>query len=137
MNEIDIEILKFIYKYGEIHLDKILEKFPEERYSTSYRLGKLSEAERHPKFKMPIPNTSYLLNKSEIYKNENNRTQIRKLDIYSLTQLGNSFIQDIIRETRNKRIDTTQKIIIWFLNSFLFPILVALLTSFLYNRYLK
>ena len=39
MEEIDIQILKYINKYGELHIDEILKKFPDNEYSTEYRIS--------------------------------------------------------------------------------------------------
>ena len=37
LEEIDIEILKFINQFGKVSKDKILTTFPENQFSTSFR----------------------------------------------------------------------------------------------------
>ena len=41
LDKIDILILKFINKYSNISKSEILNKFPENNYSTMYRMEKL------------------------------------------------------------------------------------------------
>ncbi len=61
LEEIDIEILKFINQFGEVSKDKILNAFPENKFSTSYRISYLEEKEYKDSaynLKIPIPNTN-------------------------------------------------------------------------------
>ena len=43
LEEIDIEILKFINKFGKVSKDSILNAFPESKFSTSFRISYLEE----------------------------------------------------------------------------------------------
>ena len=43
LSDIDIKILKFIYKSNKAYKYDILKKFPQEKYSTNLRLKEMEE----------------------------------------------------------------------------------------------
>ena len=106
LEEIDIEILKFINQFGEVSKDKILNAFPENKFSTSYRISYLEEKEYKDSaynLKIPIPNTNYIESLYDYVKNEHHTTESVKLDIYYLTDLGKTFLQDHNLKVKKQR----------------------------------
>lgn len=126
----DYEILEFLYKNPRTHIDKILIKFPEDDYATSFRLEALAvpEYKRSPftgNQMYALSNTSYIV--QEFEKDLDDKTLESKnipTGIYSLNDLGKLTVQDY--RTRNKH--ESRKTV---LNSFIFPSLVAFLTTLL------
>ena len=87
LEEIDIEILNFIYKQGKVSKNDILKRFPESEFTTSLRLKQLEEKDyKHigMSIQIPIENTSYILSVKEYFTNSLNERDYRKLDIYYL-----------------------------------------------------
>ena len=113
MDEIDIKILKYVVNNNNIHIDKILKKFPNNKYSTLYRLELLSTKEKG----------SIELNYEDIDDGYGG-TISKSLNTYSITDKGKVEIQTYCSNIKNLRINT-------FKYSFLYPILVALITAIL------
>lgn len=118
LSEIDIEILNFIYKNNEVHISKILENFPEYLYSTSFRLIQLKGIEyrynENIRMKIPVENNAYLNSES---------------DIYFLTKLGKTFVENHNRFIKNKKIDFRKQFALELMRSVLFPIIVSFITA--------
>jgi len=120
MEEIDIQILKYINKYGELHIDEILKKFPDNEYSTEYRISELSRYEVHSKIPVAIPNTSY-----------SGTTRFKKTNIYYLTELGKTVIQDLKVEENRKKKEKIYNVFMELMRSFFFPLVVSVASSFI------
>ena len=131
MEEIDIQILKYINKYGELHIDEILKKFPDNEYSTEYRISEVSRYEVHSKIPVAIPNTSYILNKSIKYKDACGTTRFKKTNIYYLTELGKTVIQDLKVEENRKKKEKIYNVFMELMRSFFFPLVVSVASSFI------
>lgn len=132
LEEIDIEILKFINQFDNVPKDKILDVFPENKFSTSFRISYLEEKEYKTSeygFKFPIENTNYIESLYECVEDENGMTNSIKLDIYYLTDLGKSFIQNHIRESINKRKAIRQEFFKSILQNVFCPIIVSVITT--------
>nr|DAR72663.1 MAG TPA: Toxin Fst, type I toxin-antitoxin system [Caudoviricetes sp.] len=134
LEEIDIEILKFINKFGKVSKDSILNAFPESKFSTSFRISYLEEPEyKNLQFglKIPIENTSYIKSIYEHIKDEHGGSYTNKLEIYHLTDLGKAFIQNYIRESINKRKEFRQDFFKSILQNIFCPIIVSVITTLL------
>lgn len=106
LEEIDIEILNFIYKQGKVSKNDILKRFPESEFTTSLRLKQLEEKDyKHigMSIQIPIENTSYILSVKEYFTNSLNERDYRKLDIYYLSDLGKMFIQDHFHKVKKQK----------------------------------
>lgn len=134
LEEIDIEILKFINQFGKVSKDTILNTFPENKFSTSFRISYLEEPEyKNLQFglKIPIENTSYIKSIYEHVKDEHGCSYANKLEIYYLTDLGKAFIQNYIRESINKRKEFRQDFFKSILQNIFCPIIVSVITTLL------
>jgi len=134
LEEIDIEILKFINQFGKVSKDKILTTFPENQFSTSFRMSYLEEKEYNISshgFRFPIENTNYIESLYEYTEDENGMANSIKLDIYYLTDLGKSFIQNHMRESINKRKAIRQEFFKSILQNIFCPIIVSVITTLL------
>ena len=132
LEEIDIEILKFINQFGEVSKDKILNAFPENKFSTSYRISYLEEKEYKDSaynLKIPIPNTNYIESLYDYVKNEHHATESVKLDIYYLTDLGKTFLQDHNLKVKKQNKDFFKQFLFEIMRSIFCPLIVALLTT--------
>ncbi|WP_339065356.1 hypothetical protein [Fusobacterium polymorphum] len=132
LEEIDIEILKFINQFGEVSKDKILNAFPENKFSTSYRISYLEEKEYKDSaynLKIPIPNTNYIESLYDYVKNEHYATESVKLDIYYLTDLGKTFLQDHNLKVKKQKKDFFKQFLFEIMRSIFCPLIVALLTT--------
>ena len=132
LEEIDIEILKFINQFGEVSKDKILNAFPENKFSTSYRISYLEEKEYKDSaynLKIPIPNTNYIESLYDYVKNEHHATESVKLDIYYLTDLGETFLQDHNLKVKKQKKDFFKQFLFEIMRSIFCPLIVALLTT--------
>ena len=134
LEEIDVEILKFINRFGKVSKDAILNTFPENKFSTSFRIGYLEEPEyKDLQFglKIPIENTSYIKSIYEHTKDKHGGSYANKLEIYYLTDLGKAFIQNYIRESINKRKEFRQDFFKSILQNIFCPIIVSVITTLL------
>ena len=132
LEEIDIEILKFINQFGEVSKDEILNAFPENKFSTSYRISYLEEKEYKDSaynLKIPIPNTNYIESLYDYVKNEHHTTESVKLDIYYLTDLGKTFLQDHNLKIKKQKKDFFKQFLFEIMRSIFCPLIVALLTT--------
>ena len=132
LEEIDIEILKFINQFGEVSKDKILNAFPENKFSTSYRISYLEEKEYKDSaynLKIPIPNTNYIESLYDYVKNEHHATESVKLDIYYLADLGKTFLQDHNLKVNKQKKDFFKQFLFEIMRSIFCPLIVALLTT--------
>ena len=132
LEEIDIEILKFINQFGEVSKDKILNAFPENKFSTSYRISYLEEKEYKDSaynLKIPIPNTNYIESLYDYVKNEHHATESVKLDIHYLTDLGKTFLQDHNLKVKKQKKDFFKQFLFEIMRSIFCPLIVALLTT--------
>ena len=132
LEEIAIEILKFINQFGEESKDKILNAFPENKFSTSYRISYLEEKEYKDSaynLKIPIPNTNYIESLYDYVKNEHHATESVKLDIYYLTDLGKTFLQDHNLKVKKQKKDFFKQFLFEIMRSIFCPLIVALLTT--------
>lgn len=114
LTDIDFKILAFIKKNNSIHLEKILKKFPDKKYTTKYRLTLLSTYNF---------NDSPLIKEILIDKNEDNIWDIgESTNIFVITEKGLKVLSDYnnySNSTKAKEIKT----------SFIYPILSATVTA--------
>ena len=132
LEEIDIEILNFIYKQGKVSKNDILKRFPESEFTTSLRLKQLEEKDyKHigMSIQIPIENTSYILSVKEYFTNSLNERDYRKLDIYYLSDLGKMFIQDHFRKVKKQKKIFLKQFLLEIMRSIFCPLIVALLTT--------
>lgn len=117
-----IKILKYIKsKGGQLPLENILKKFPENKYSTSIRLEEMA----HPKTnEVKFLSESFVETIDDVSGYQRSYT-----NVYSLTPTGEMYIQDY---DALKYIDWSRE----FVRSFVFPTLVAIIVSYLSNRFL-
>ncbi|MCP1226527.1 hypothetical protein [Sebaldella sp. S0638] len=83
LEHIDIEILKYIAKHQPISKSIVLKNFPEEKYSTEYRINTLMNG--------------YISEEKETKDSSGRRIIVvnRPLGIYTLNKDGNRFFQDL------------------------------------------
>ena len=82
-------------------------------------------------FRFPIENTNYIESLYKYVEDENGMADSIKLDIYYLTDLGKSFIQNHIRESINKRKAIRQEFFKSILQNIFCPIIVSVITTLL------
>ena len=121
MDDIDFSILEYIYKHGNIHLNDILNKFPDEKFSTKYRLEILSERKKHSSGYFYLENSSYIEMQYSCKKTDLGDVY-DSTDIYFITEKGKVALQEHKISIKNKKIYT-------FKHSFLYPILSAVITA--------
>ncbi|WP_019108131.1 hypothetical protein [Peptoniphilus senegalensis] len=116
----DYKILKYMSQFDKIHIDKILEKFPESKYSTKFRIEKLSKV-KYSNSGFPLSNSSYIseLNKKD---DEDPFGNLAYTGIYELTELGYAELQD----HKSQILDYWLKEIV---RSITFPIIVSFVTA--------
>lgn len=124
--DIDFQILNFIKKNDPIHIDKILKKFSNKKYSTNYRLDILSSRK--------VGDIGYI----KMNYKDKDESNIYSLGVptgtLSITKKGLKLLSDYQNDSKGKRIKT-------FKTSFLYPIISATITaiivSYLTNLFLK
>lgn len=122
---IDYRILKFINKFtNPVHVDKILSKFPDNKFQTKYRLELLNDKEKHPSGHFYLENTSYITLNYSSYQNEYGITYQECLNTYSITEKGKVTLQEYKIFIKNEKLKT-------FKHSFLYPISSAIITAIL------
>lgn len=116
----DYKILKYMSQFDKIHIDKILEKFPESKYSTRFRIEKLSKV-KYSNSGFPLSNNSYI---SELCVNDDEDPfgNLAYTDVYELTELGYAELQDY----KSQFWDYWLKEIV---KSIAFPIIVSFVTA--------
>lgn len=112
LNPIDYKILEFILKKEEASVEELLKKFPNEKFTTEYRLKELSKSEK----------SSYILEVTkDMYTDQYDSSK------YRLTKLGEKTIFDyeIKVNKENKKI-WIDKIIF----SIIVPCFIAYITAY-------
>lgn len=99
LNDMDYKLLKFIGKSDKVSLVKILEKFPENKYSTAKRLLDLKnitfETMVNGRFTFPTTEKSYITEDFEIVDvDEYGFEKKQSSGMYSITGLGRKALQD-------------------------------------------
>ena len=94
MNDIDFLILEYISKFDSIHTNEILNKFPDNKFSTKYRLKLLSEMEKHSSGHLYLENTSYIELNYVTCEDGFGGTVSKTTDTYSITQKGKVALQE-------------------------------------------
>lgn len=109
LTEIDFQILDFIKKHNSVHIKDILLKFPDNKYSTKYKIELLSQQEKHSSGFYYLENTSYIKMNYEHYTNSLGETSLKELDTYYITEKGKVVLQEykiktikLKKEKRNK-----------------------------------
>lgn len=132
LEHIDIKILKYICKNEPVHMEDILKKFPDKKFSTNFRLQNLKTGKYTSSGRFLIENTSYIIEEYDFIKGD-----AIPLNTYVSTELGKKFLQDSkIEDVKNTK-EYFKKLIIEIMRSILFPLLVALVTAYLTTKYLK
>lgn len=125
---IDYRILEFINKFtNPVHVDKILSKFPNNKFQTKYRLELLNDKEKHPSDHFYLENTSYITLNYSSYQNEYGITHHDSLNTYSITEKGRVALQEYKMLVKSERLKT-------FKHSFLYPILSAIITAYITTK---
>jgi hypothetical protein len=115
----DFEILNFISQYDEVDKESILKKFSTDKDATEYRLEILSCPEYQKStmhsVRIPIKNTSYIVELYETRIAEAKFTQHIPIGKYKITILGKKVLQDYHlqknTELKKHRIDITLRIL--------------------------
>ena len=93
LDDIDYEILNFVLLKNKVTLEQLNKNFPENKYSTKYRVEKLSNY-GYTAAKMP-DGTNYLIQNVLEYKTDKYYNNIPVYSgFYLLSELGNKVIQD-------------------------------------------
>ncbi|MBP2629846.1 MAG: hypothetical protein H6Q70_474 [Firmicutes bacterium] len=129
----DFEILNFINQYDEVDKESILEKFSTDKDATEYRLEILSCPEYRRDIihagRIPIKNTSYIVELYESRITETKCTQHTPIGKYKITTFGKKALQDYYlqknTELKKHQIDIALRIL---------PIVISAL-SFLLSCY--
>ena len=141
LDKIDILILKFINKYSNISKSKILNKFPENNYSTMYRMEKLLKKEYRVAVRdivLPIENSNYIEEIYETSTDENTGISKNKpLSIYIITDLGKSTLQNLNFEKKEIFKANVYKLFLESMRSIVCPIIVAIITTLIAIKFLK
>lgn len=116
----DYKILKYMSQFDKIHIDKILEKFPESKYSTKFRIERLSKV-KYSGSGFPLSNSSYISELS-VKDDEDPFGNLAYTGIYELTELGYAELQD----HKSQILDYWLKEIV---RSITFPIIVSFVTA--------
>lgn len=101
MSDIDFSILEYINNFDFVHIDDILNKFPDDKFSTKYRLEVLSKAEKHPSGHFYLENTSYIELNYIYHTDEYGGTFSESDNTYSITEKGKLALQEY-RLSQNK-----------------------------------
>lgn len=116
-NKYDFEILDYISKFNKVEEPQLLKNFQDSQYATKGRLKFLLSEKLIDKFP-----------KMRVLGADNN-----KPDYYVITETGKRSVQDYIINQKDLKKEFIKTIIIEFMKSILCPIIVALLTSIIYN----
>ena len=122
MSDIDFSILEYINNFDFVHIDDILNKFPDDKFSTKYRLEVLSKAEKHPSEHFYLENTSYIELNYIYHTDKYGGTFSESDNTYSITEKGKLALQEYKYSIKNNKIYT-------FKHSFLYPIISAIITA--------
>ena len=129
MNDIDFLILEYISKFDSIHTNEILNKFPDNKFSTKYRLELLSEMKKHSSGYFYLENTSYIKLNYINCEDGFGGTVSKSTNTYSITRKGKVALQEYKSSIKNQRIKT-------FKYSFLYPISSAIITAYITTKFL-
>lgn len=129
MNDIDFLILEYISKFDSIHTNEILNIFPDNKFSTKYRLELLSEMKKHSSGYFYLENTSYIKLNYINCEDGFGGTVSKSTNTYSITQKGKVALQEYKSSIKNQRIKT-------FKYSFLYPISSAIITAYITTKFL-
>lgn len=126
--ETDFQILRYIAKHGSTSISQLESRFPAME-SLEYRVRQMatpqskSSGSGHSSFRVPIPNTSYLLEDYRDFK-DGPFTKVEYLGTFHLTEFGRKAIQDHTQSTKSARKE------LWLKNAWI-PILVTLAANLL------
>lgn len=125
---IDYRILEFINKFSvPVHVDEILSKFPDNKFSTNYRLELLREMERHPSGHFCLENTSYIELNYSPTEYVDGTAYSDCLNTYNITEKGKVALQEYKILVKSERLKT-------FKHSFLYPISSAIITAYITTK---
>ena len=128
--ETDFQILRYIAKHGSTSISQLESRFPAME-SLEYRVRQMatpqskSSGSGHSSYRVPIPNTSYLLEDYRDFK-DGPFTKVEYLGTFHLTEFGRKAIQDHTQSTKSARKE------LWLKNAWI-PIIVAFVTTVLTN----
>ena len=121
LTDFDYDILRYLNTHSPCKKDVLAQRFSRlPGYSS--RLRKLLSADQHPSGLYPLPDTSYIVEDYEVYRNENGVSRHRSKDTYSITELGKSSLQDHLLFKRKHAKRTA-----WFVAGWIVTTLIALL----------
>lgn len=129
LSDKDFLILRYIADRKSVSIPELSLKFPDIA-SLEYRVIELAtpqyESNPHGRFRLPIPNSSYLLEENCENVKAGSPTDVEPLGRFSITPLGRKALQDY--ECRMR----TAKKELWLKNAWI-PIIVSFVTTVLTN----
>lgn len=102
LNDIDFQILAFIYQNEPVHISKIQKHFPKIS-ALEHRLNKLCKLEIGT-FGMPLPNSSYVKEQHSATEKDDKGLPVR-LGIYETTDFGKTTAQDYLHSNKSHQKD--------------------------------
>lgn len=112
MNKYDSEILEYL-KNNKSSYKELCLIFSENECNTKGRIHALLKEK-------------YITFSSDFYSNNE-----KPIKIYSITDKGKKYLQDIQLEQRQKKKEKAETWILEFMRSFFFPLIVALITAYM------
>lgn len=116
-NDYDFEILNYISKFNKVEEPQLLKIFQDSQFATKGRLKYLKSEKLIDKFP-----------KMRVLGADDN-----KPDYYIITEIGKRSVQDYIINKKELRKKFFKSLITELMRSIFCPIIVALLTSIIYN----
>lgn len=98
LNDIDFQILAFIYQNEPVHISKIQKRFPKIT-ALEHRLNKLCKPEISG-FGLPLPNSSYIKEQHSAIEKDDRGLPVR-LSIYETTDFGKTTAQDYLHSNKS------------------------------------
>lgn len=121
-NDIDFQILAFIYQNEPVHISNIQKHFPKIT-ALEHRLDKLCRREIGG-FGMPLPNSSYVKEQLSATEKDDRGLPMR-LGIYETTDFGKTTAQDYLHSNKSHQKDIHRS---WI--QFWMPLMVSILALF-------
>lgn len=107
LEENDYRILAYIAKHNSVSREKIINHFGNKIDGIETRIKNLStpDCEQGDYFRIPIPNTSYILEEYDTIKNEIKEISSIPKGIYYTTDFGEKTLQDYQSYNKSQKFD--------------------------------
>ncbi len=103
LTDVDFQILNFLNSKKERSIKDILNKFPDKKFSTNYRLELLITGRRNSSG-FYIENTSYIVKNYRNERNEHGLIKSINLDTFSITEKGRVALQTyFLSKTKDRK----------------------------------